>query len=188
MENDSAKNAEIKETNGNLKVLQPLLAYALLGWMLATVSAIVFIPNLYGGGTADENAARNTQVVIIILIVLCSVFGAGVGMISGLLLMPVRQKEKFLPIILAPFFGIIWGIVLGAIVGFPIFFIGGLFLGWMVAVPLGFVGFTLFAVVYELLANYCRLRWWHIVFIETGVICLALGYAYYFLKINGPGL
>lgn len=172
MENNSIRNTEKKDKSRDPKFLESLWAYALLSWLTATFPAIMLVPKLYAGGaTIDETTVRNVQFIVIGL---CSFGGAIIGAFIGLLMALARQKERILPMILAPFFGGIWGIVIGGLGGFPLFFIGGIFLGWIVAVPLGFVGFSLFAVIYESLAARRRLRWWQIVLIAFGVVSFLL--------------
>lgn len=176
MENDLTRNAESKDESRDPKLFESVWAYTLLSWLMATVPAILLVPKLYGStSTTDETAARIVQLIVIGL---CSVAGAIGGILTGLFMTLARQKNWVLPVVLAPFFGGVWGIVIGGLGGFPIFFLGGFILGWMFAVPLGFVGFTLFAVVYEPLTACLRLRWWQIILIEIGVLSVLLGFFY----------
>ena len=176
MENKLIRSAEEKDKSRNAKLLESVWAYTLLSWLMATVPAILLVPKLYGDtNTTDET---NTRIVQFIVISLCSVAGAVGGILIGLFMTLARQKNLTLPTILAPFFGVVWGIIIGGLGGFPIFFIGGFILGWMFAVPVGFVGFTLFGVVYEPLTAHRRLHWWQIILIEIGVLILLLGFFY----------
>lgn len=182
MENNSTRTAGQSEQNRDAKFTESFWAYALLSWLMATVPALMILPKLYGSSPSmDENLARNVQ---LIMIGLCSFFGATGGLFIGLMFAVAGWKERMLPMFLAPLFGGIWGIVIGVIGSFPIFFIGGFILGWMIAVPLGLVGFTLFAVIYEPLAARRRLRWRHIVLIEGGILSLLLSGGYYLLQLN----
>ncbi len=176
MENNLSQSAEKKDKSPNAKLFESVWAYALLSWLMATVPAILLVPRLYGSTSGSDET--NARIVQFIVISLCSVAGAVGGILIGLFMTLAGQKGWVLPTILAPFFGGVWGIVIGGLGGFPIFFIGGFILGWMFAVPFGFVGFTLFAVIYEPLAAHRCLRWWQIILIQIGVLIGLLGFFY----------
>lgn len=147
---------------------------------MATIPALIVIPKLYSGTpTLDEATTRNVQIIIIGF---CSFCGAAGGLFISLMMTLAARKDGILAMFLAPFIGGAWGIVIGTIGGFPIFFIGGIILGLMFGVPFGAVGFTLFAVVYESLAARRRLCWWQIILLEIGVLSLLLVGGYFFVN------
>lgn len=186
MENNPTDNDQKKVESKNQGALKSIAAYALMSWLLATVTALIIMPYLYGGGAGSDET--NARIVQIMMVGLCSFSGLVIGAVIGAILTPAREKDKVLPVVFAPFLGMIWGIIVGGVGGFPIFFIGGIILGLMFGVPFGFVSFLLFAAIYESLTARRPLRWWQIILIEIGVLGLSLAFGYLLTVTYAPSI
>ncbi len=86
--------------------------------------------------------------IVVIIVFLCSLTGVTGGAMIGGLMIITRRIHFSVPIVAAPIFGIVWGLVTGGIGGFPMFVIGGI-IGALIAAPFGALGFLFFAAVYE---------------------------------------
>lgn len=139
------------DNNFKFKKLEPVWAYALLGWLLGTFPPIALFTVVSLTQAYTQNSKRETLLGLFLVIVLiCSVIGLGVGAFIGLLMKFARLAHWLVPLGLAPFLGALWAIITGGAGGFP-FYVFGAFAGMIYAAPVGILGFSIFAVVYELL-------------------------------------
>lgn len=187
---------ENKEKTGKeceIRPLESVLAYALMGWLIGTFplmfySAIELYLEKYVHQSTNESI-KSTIIYFLIITVVCSVVGAVMGGAVGLLMIWARQKDRMLPMGLSPLLGLMWAIVTGGIGGIPafiLFFFVGIIIGAMIAAPFGITGFTLFSVIYERSAAHRQVAWWQTILMAIGVLSLLLLGVFGWVKINNP--
>ena len=140
---------------------EPVLAYGLFGWLLGTLTPglCVLLILLDKFSLSNEND-RQTAGFFLIVVAICSGVGLFAGAAIGVLMKFLRSRVHWIvPILAAPFLGVIWGVIAGGAGGLPIMIIGALF-GAIIAGVVGGFGFGAFALIYELLARRFRFGFW----------------------------
>lgn len=193
MENNSTENRKNPGKGSEVRPLDSVWVYALMGWLIGTFPLLLMLAldcyiEIYIHKSSGE-AVKSGVVYYLIITGVCSVVGTMMGGFVGLLMSWARQKDRMLPIGLSPLLGLMWAIVTGGIGGIPAFilvFFVGIIIGAGIAAPFGITGFTLFSAIYEFSAARRQVAWWQTVLMAIGVLSLLLLGVFVWVKSNNP--
>lgn len=177
-------NSELTQSH-SLKSLEPIWAYALLGWLIGTFPPAITFVAMFATQSPDPSPdpnAINLTGLFVLIAVICSVAGLITGAFIGLLMKFLRRVHWILPIVLSPILGLIWAVITGGAGGFPVFVVGAIF-GAVYAAPFGILGFLLFSTAYESLARRRDLLWRQIVALHVGTLVLLIAAELFWLFV-----